>query len=152
MPGGTIVRYFHTLHAQPVSVPKQLFAHPIVRFLVIGSLAAAVHYAVVRALVETGLLRPLTANVIGWLVAFWVSFFGHLRWTFTHQQAPVKQALPRFFLLSAVGFAINEASYALALRFIAWRYDTVLVLVLLAVAVMTFVVSKLWAFRPRKSI
>ncbi len=123
---------------------------PALRFIVIGCAAAAVHFLVVYGLVETGLLRaPLVANVAGWLVAFTVSFGGHYHWTFAHHNVAWHHALPRFFLLSAAGFAINEAAYALALHYLPWRYDVLLAGVLVAVAVGTYVFSKLWAFRER---
>lgn len=44
---------------------------------------------------------------------------------------------------------MNEASYALALHLSPWRYDVLLALVLVAVAVGTYVLSKLWAFKDR---
>lgn len=119
------------------------------RFIVIGCGAAAVHFAVVYALVESQWLPPLAANTIGWLVAFVVSFSGHYHWTFAAQNVRWQNALPRFFALSALGFAVNEASYALALHLSPWRYDVLLALVLVAVAVGTYVLSKLWAFKDR---
>ena len=123
---------------------------PALRFIVIGCAAAAVHLAVVRLLVGAQLLVPLAANVVGWLVAFGVSFAGHYGWTFAQQRAPLRHALPRFFALSALGFAVNELAYVVALRFIPWRYDVLLAGVLVGVAVGTFVLSKLWAFRSRQ--
>ena len=61
----------------------------------------------------------------------------------------LRQALPRFFLLSAAGFAVNELAYVLALRFVPWRYDVLLACVLVGVAIGTFVFSKLWAFKAK---
>ena len=83
--------------------------------------------------------------------AFGVSFGGHYVWTFAHQQTHWRHALPRFFLLSASGFALNELAYAFALRYSPWRYDVLLALVLVGVAVGTYVLSKLWAFRGTAS-
>lgn len=120
---------------------------PALRFVVTGCVAAAVHLSVVVGLVATFGAPPLGANVVGWLTAFVVSFAGHHRWTFAHQGARWHRALPRFFALSAIGFAINEAAYALALRFLPWRYDVLLAGVLLGVAVGTYLLSKWWAFR-----
>ena len=122
---------------------------PALRFVVIGCAAAAVHLAVVRWLVGAQWLQPATANVLGWLVAFVVSFSGHFYWTFAQQGTTLWQALPRFFLLSAAGFAVNELAYVLALRFVPWRYDVLLACVLVGVAVGTFVFSKLWAFKAK---
>jgi len=56
-------------------------------------------------------------------------------------------ALPRFFALSLAGFALNETGYALLLRWTALPYDLALACVLLAVAVMTYLLGSSWAFR-----
>lgn len=121
------------------------------RFVVVGCAAAVVHWSVVRAVVDGWAVAPLLANVLGWVVAFGVSFAGHHRWTFG--DAPgrdARRSLPRFLLVSLAGFAVNEATYAALLGGLGgWRYDVVLAVVLVAVAGLTFVASRLWAFRGR---
>ena len=52
-----------------------------------------------------------------------------------------------FFLVSALGFAVNEAAYATLLRLTAIRYDVLLALVLIGIAGMTFILGRCWAFR-----
>ena len=116
-------------------------------FIAVGCTAAAVHFGVVVALVEWAGLQPLLANVGGWLVAFIVSFCGQWLLTFRGSGAPWRQALRRFFLISLGGFSANEAAYALLLHFSALPYDLSLALVLVAVAVMTYLLSSRWAFR-----
>ena len=119
----------------------------LLRFIVIGTAAAAVHLAVVTLLVRLGGLRPLLANVAGWAVAFWVSFMGHYGWTFRGTVLTRNASARRFVLLSGAGFAVNESLYALALDTSTLRFDVLLALVLLATAVITFVASRWWAFR-----
>jgi putative flippase GtrA len=119
----------------------------IATFIAVGATAAAVHLGVVVALVEAGAAAPLVANVAGWLVAFCVSFAGQHRLTFGDREASARQSAPRFFVLSAAGFAANEAAYAAALRFFPLRYDVALAIVLVLVAAMTYVLSSAWAFR-----
>jgi putative flippase GtrA len=92
-------------------------------------------------------LPPLAANVGGWLVAFCVSFAGQFGFTFRDQGAPLAQAARRFFLLSLGGFMLNEAAYAVLLRWSPWRYDLLLALVLVGVAIVTYLLSRRWAFR-----
>ena len=123
--------------------------HRLVRFIAVGSLAALLHWGVVVLLVEARGLAPLFANVAGWLGAFMLSFAGHQCWTFGDHGAPPARAAGRFFLVSAGGFALNEAAYALLLQATAWRYDGLLVIVLLAVAVITYWLSRRWAFAGR---
>lgn len=117
-------------------------------FVAVGSSAAAVHLGTVMLLVSRLHWAPLVANVAGWLVAFCVSFAGHWSLTFPQSGAPLVRAARRFMMISATGFAINEAMYAVLLHFTgtAW-YAIVLFFVLLAVAVMTYLLSSRWAFR-----
>ena len=60
--------------------------------------AACTHLAVATAAVELFGLPPLTANVIGFGIAFLVSFEGHARWTFRFRPgARMRQPARGFF-------------------------------------------------------
>jgi putative flippase GtrA len=120
-------------------------------FIAVGSAAAAVHLGTVIALVRWGDWRPAVANVAGWLIAFVCSFFGHHLTTFSDAKAPMGRAARRFFAVSALGFAVNQSAYVLLLRLSALRYDVALALVLVGIAVMTYLLGRLWAFRPPES-
>ncbi|HEX7387582.1 MAG TPA: GtrA family protein [Castellaniella sp.] len=123
------------------------FATQIGWFVIVGCAAAATHWAVAVACVAFGNLVPLIANVVGWLVAFGVSFTGHYRLTFRHQHAPLARAAIRFFAVSALGFVVNETAYAVLLEATTIRYDVLLALVLVAIAGMTFILGRFWAFQ-----
>lgn len=118
-------------------------------FGAVGGSAAAVHFCVVWLLVERWTLPALGANVLGFLLAFGVSFIGHHRLTFAAQQADGKAALPRFFGVAVLGFLCNELLYAVLLRF-GVEYRLALFLVLGAVAVMTWWLGRHWAFRRQE--
>lgn len=118
----------------------------LARFVAVGSAAAAVHWLVVVLLVSQWHVAPLLANVPAWLTAFVVSFSGHHRLTFADHQAPLRSSLWRFFIVSALSFVLNQSAYAAMLRFSGERYDVALLIVLLAVAALTFVLSRAWAF------
>jgi putative flippase GtrA len=126
----------------PVASP----ARRIGRFVVVGCAAAAVHWTGVVWLVSQWGLQPALANVPAWLMAFVVSFVGHHRWTFGDRGAAMGQAAARFLLVSATGFAINEGAYVALLHWSSLRYDLVLAGVLVAVAVLTYLASRHWAF------
>jgi len=121
----------------------------IARFVLVGCSAAAVHFLVVVGFVQWGAWPPLLANTVGWLLAFGVSFAGHQSLTFRDQGAPTGRAMARFFLISACGFGVNEGLYALALKVGGWDYRPALFIVLLAVAALTYLASKAWAFAGR---
>ena len=116
-------------------------------FIAVGSSAAAVHFAVVVALVRHAGLHPLQANIAGWLVALGVSYVGHLRLSFADQRAPAGRAALRFLAVSATGFGCNEAVYALLLGWGGLGYALALAVTLVAIAVGTYLLSRHWAFR-----
>lgn len=116
-------------------------------FIMVGTAAAFTHLAVVAAAVEFVALHPLAANVIGFCVAFLVSFGGHARWTFPIERDRFAAARTRFFAVALTGFVLNQAAYAEALHIFGARYYLpVLAAVLIGVAIATFLLSKLWAF------
>jgi putative flippase GtrA len=115
-------------------------------FLGVGATAALIHLLVVILLVNWGGVTPLVANVGGWLVAFVFSFSGHYWLTFAQSGSVFTTALRRFFVVSALGFALNEITYAMALKLSGARYDVSLFIVLILVAMATFFLSRRWAF------
>jgi putative flippase GtrA len=119
-------------------------------FAAVGALAALTHLTVVALLVEHARLEPLTANVAGFCIAFFVSFSGHARWTFPTAARQYSAARTKFFAVALTGFIINQTAYAAALRFCGDRYYLpLLAAVLVGVAAATFLLAKLWAFRDR---
>lgn len=119
-------------------------------FAAVGGSAAAVHFLVVWLLVGSYGWGPLLANIAGFLLAFVVSFLGHHRLSFASQQATAKQALPRFAAVAVTGFVCNELLYAALLR-MGFEYRLALLLVLVAVAAMTWLLSRHWAFKGQAS-
>lgn len=124
-----------------------MLTRPLRWFIAVGCAAAALHFAVVVALVQLTGWPPLVANIAGWLAALGLSFAGHWRLSFAAQQAPLHRAAPRFVLVSATGFAVNEAAYGLLLHAAGLGYALALAIVLVAVAVGTYLLSRHWAFR-----
>ncbi len=119
-------------------------------FGVVGVSAMAVHFAAVAGLLVPLGQSPLVANVGGFLIAFQVSYWGHRRLTFQADVAH-RQAMPRFFAIACLSFAVNEAMYFVLLRYTPLDYRVALLIVLVLVAALTFVLSKLWAFSEAKA-
>ncbi|HZV21081.1 MAG TPA: GtrA family protein [Hyphomicrobiales bacterium] len=119
----------------------------VVIFIAVGSAAALTHLVTVAFLVEFFALPPLVANIFGFGAAFLVSFGGHARWTFPIAPERLQTARHRFFAVACAGFLFNQLAYAEMLHLVGARYYLpALAAVLLAVAVSTFLLSKLWAF------
>jgi putative flippase GtrA len=116
----------------------------LLRFGAVGIAAMAVHWAVVALLVPLG-SQPLLANIAAFAVAFNVSYAGHRHWTFAAAHTS-HSTFKRFLGVALLSFALNEALYYLLLR-AGMEYRLALMVVLVAVAALTFVLSRFWAFR-----
>lgn len=124
----------------------EAYSTQVVRFALVGCAAAGVHFCVVLLLVQFSSWQPLLANIIAFLVAFQVSYFGHRSWSFPDTALGHTQSLPRFFLVASGSFVLNEGMYYLLLHYTALPYWLSLGIVLVLVAVITFFSSRLWAF------
>ena len=122
----------------------------LVRFLIVGCSAVGVHWTVVAALVPTFAMHPLLANPLASITAFQVSYWGHRLFTFQARNLRHRQTLPRFIVVACTSFSINETLYFLLLHYTNLDYRIALFLVLGAVASLTFILSRQWAFRLRK--
>lgn len=115
-------------------------------FIAVGVTALLTHWLVVALLVPLAGLHPLVANVIAFLVAFNVSYFGHRHLTFKAQERSHRQTLPRFATVASGSFLLNEAMYWALLSLTPLRYDIAMFIVLGTVAVLTYLLGKFWAF------
>ena len=111
----------------------------------VGAVAFAAHFFSVILLVPLG-VPPLVANVAAFFGAFAVSLTGHALFTFRAPRRRTGVALRRFAVVAVAGFAVNEASYAALLVDTTLDYRVALLLVLGAVAVLTYVAARDWAF------
>ena len=120
-------------------------------FIIVGCSAAAVHLGVVIALVRVFAWAPLWANPLAWVIAFCVSFSGHWLLTFRARKKLLWAAVARFFAISAGGFLINQLLYAVILDVSNVRFDLILAVVLVLVAIATYFLSSVWAFADRSN-
>lgn len=121
----------------------------LVRFAAVGLSAAAIHYISVVALVETLASPPLLANIAGFLISFWMSYFGHRFWTFSDQISINHSSLLRFFATASLGFGMNELLFYLMLTHTTIPYTIALAIAVFSVAISTYFLSRLWAFRSQ---
>ncbi|MDR3478514.1 MAG: GtrA family protein [Gammaproteobacteria bacterium] len=118
----------------------------LMRFGVIGVSAGIVHFSIVVLLVEGGLLQPLLANIIAFMISFQVSYFGHRLWTF-QAETQHRIAFPKLLLVSCTTFMANEGLFYLFMSLFKMPYALALFVVLAILPLFTFTASKLWVFR-----
>jgi putative flippase GtrA len=115
------------------------------RFIAVGAAAALVHVGVFEA--TRRLIQPEIANLIGFGVAFIVSFYGHRFLSFSDAGTSLGTSFGRFAVTALAGLATNEAVFVLLFRLLAWPATLALLCGLLFAAGQTFVLSRFWAFR-----
>jgi len=116
-------------------------------FTIIGAIAALTHYIVAVSFEISELLTASHANIAGFIAAFPVSYFGHRKFSFSGQDASHSQALPRFLSVAVLGILVNQTLVLNALQFTKLPFWLVLGIVMVLVAVSTYLLSKFWAFK-----
>lgn len=117
-------------------------------FLVTGASAALTHMGVFALLQHLHpALWPETANALGFVVAFVVSFVGHRWLSFKGTSTPMTQSLRRFGVTALAGFACNELVFMLLTRHYGWFALLALFVALVVASAQTFMLSRFWAFQ-----
>jgi putative flippase GtrA len=118
------------------------------RFTLVGLGATALHVLVYAATIELLDLAPLAANALGFAAGVNVSFIGHRRWTFAGGYAEnTARSLARFWVVALMGFALNTGFVHLVTGTLGLHYRWSIPLIAGVTPVVTFTLSKLWAFR-----
>ena len=117
----------------------------LTRFGIVGLTAAAIHYTTVVTVVTYTGMHPLMANIIGFIVAFQMSYWGHRVWTFRDTMATHREAFPKLMLVQAFAFMGNELLFFIFLQ-ANLPYQLALVLVLTILPIFTFLMNKFWVF------
>lgn len=118
----------------------------IMRFGIVGVIAAAIHFSTVVMLVQGWDMAPLVANIIGFMVAFQMSYWGHRLWTFNDTESLHRVAVSRLLVVQVLNFAANEILFYIFLS-LNLPYQLALIIVLTVLPVFTFISSKMWVFR-----
>lgn len=123
-----------------------MMINQILKFGVVGTLAAGVHLISVFVLSGVFDMHPLAANPIGFVIAFIVSFLGHSGWTFSDSAGADKKSLLRFFSTAIFALLLTQLLYLLILEDNNENYLSALFFILIFVSGFTFIISRFWAF------
>lgn len=119
----------------------------LVTFGLVGITATAVHY--VTALAVSQVIPLAYANPVGFLAAFGISYFGHLRLTFrvAAEESRHSTRMTRFFVVALLGFLAGQTMLlTLSSTGLLKEWQTLLIAVAV-IPVTTFVVSRIWVFQ-----
>lgn len=118
----------------------------VLKFGMVGGLATALHMVVGIVLIFLS-WNPLAANLVAFLTAFVVSFVGHFGYSFADQNARFSSALWKFAIVGILGFSFNETLLFTLLTLQFFPDPVALFLSTGCAAVLTFFLSRTWAFK-----
>ena len=120
--------------------------HQVPLFAVVGAVATLTHVAAATTARELGHLAPLQATFVGYLTAVGVSYFGNARLTFRRRALHGPQFM-RFVVVSLLGLGVSMGLTWLLVQRLGWAFIAAQCVVAVAVPVLSFVLSRAWAFR-----
>lgn len=125
-----------------------MFAHifQLARFTTTGAAAALTHYSIVMLLFKRNIALQY-ANLIAFLLAYWVSYFGHRIFTFKAQHIAHRQTLPKFTLVAGLGFLFNESFLLLSNLYFSASVSTLVCVAIVLTSIVTFLLNRFFAFQ-----
>jgi putative flippase GtrA len=114
------------------------------QFCAIGSVATAIQYVGLIALVEMADVRPTIASSMAFTVSALFNYLANRRLTFRSGR-PHRQAAPRFVLMVALGLAVNFCVIWLLLR-LQWHYLIGQIIATAIVLILNFALARAWVF------
>jgi putative flippase GtrA len=135
------------LHRRPRARKLLVLGLQYGRFALVGLGATLVHVLAYAGAIELWGWAPLAANAIGFALGVNVSFLGHRSWTFRGAHAEAGPSLARFWVVALIGFALNSLFVHLVTGILGLAYHWAIPLIAGVTPLVTFALSKLWAFR-----
>lgn len=129
----------------------------LVLFGLVGVAATLVHYVVALWTIGDFGAPVWLANIIAFLIALPVSYFGHAFLTFSAERYGreghvTRTSAIRFFIIAFSGFAANELSVVILTYQFGVPPRIGILATLVFVAGLLFLLSKFWAYRGHGSI
>jgi putative flippase GtrA len=117
-----------------------------VRFVIVGAAATGIQYVILFMLVHWGMLDPVLASSIGFLVSSFANYFMNYHFTFRSTQRH-GLTLMKFMTLAGIGLSLNSVVMR-TLTQMGLHYLLAQVCATGVVLLSNFVGNSLWTFRP----
>jgi putative flippase GtrA len=119
----------------------------MMRYGLVGVIAALVHITVALVLHKLWQINPFWSNAAGVFAGFLTAYTGHINYSFNNKGSH-KQRLPRYAITSLTGMILQQSGVLLLVNHWQLDYSTqALPVLMVAVTMVTFLMSKLWVFR-----
>ncbi len=123
-------------------------ARQFVKFLGVGAIGTAAHYAILILAVEIAGIPVVFSTAMGFIVGaiinYWLNYHFTFRSSKNHSEAAVK-----FFLVAAIGLVINTLIVWIVAEILFWPYFLAQIFATGFVLLWTFAANKLWTFSEK---
>ena len=120
-----------------------LFKQVIV-FGIIGVIATLVHYSVALSATELGNIVVYIANLMGYLCAVGVSYFGHGLITFRNRLT--HSNFQKFAFVSVLAFLLSEVLLVILEESLQFSHRLSLGIIVVSIPILSFFANKFWVF------
>ena len=122
----------------------------LVSFAIVGVGATLTHAIIFNIAFEQFNFHHLIANILGFCIAFLVSYLGQFHWTFKEQAIQLNDkrgAFLKFLKTALLGFSVNLFWSYLILEILQLHHYYYLVLLTFVTQVFIFLLNKFWVFK-----
>jgi putative flippase GtrA len=119
----------------------------LVRYAVVGGVAAAVYYGTLLIFVELLSLPVLVATSLSFIIVTVENYILHRNWTFRSDSAHAI-AFPKFVFMTAAGFCINWGIMFAGVAILDIHYLVAQTASIAVVVTWNLLLCTLWIFRP----
>lgn len=124
-------------------IPRLL--RQLMSFSGIGGIATLIHYVILVLLVQLVGVNPVLGSFIGFLISALVNYSLNYHWTFSSSK-PHTEAAWKFFVVAAIGLALNTLIMSLAVAGFGIHYFAAQLVATAIVLMWTFSGNRLWTF------
>ncbi len=115
------------------------------KYFIVGAIGTVTHLVVLYCCVEFMFLSALVGSSVGFTWVVIQSYFLNRNWTFESDKQH-RSALPRYIVVSCVGFITNLFIMFIAVDVLHVFYLAAQLLTITVVPGMNFLLNKFWAF------
>jgi putative flippase GtrA len=115
------------------------------KYIVVGVLGTATHLALLYVTVEFFFFSPLLGSSTAFVWVVIQSYLLNRNWTFQSDQKHTR-TLPRYLIVSGVGFLSNFLLMYFMVNVLGIWYMTAQILTALVIPIMNFLLNRYWTF------
>ncbi|MEO1920161.1 MAG: GtrA family protein [Paracoccaceae bacterium] len=121
----------------------------VLTFGFVGVAASILHFITAVVTMRVFGAPILLANLIGFIVAFGLSYVGHYKWTFQSSENH-KVSVPKFAITAVTGYLINNVVLIILISLTGVEHSVFILIAIAVSAAVVYLISSRWIFGGRR--